>query len=173
MSQKKKVYLADSAPEEHTLCLCGKLVEIHARSHRKATRPRKVLARGHQHETRNDNAGYPTSQTDVEALVSTSIPRHTESPLPVRPSDKGKVSLSGSGRIMGVARPFAGWNTPEKWRTGHSRSTSTAMSDMMRGMVFSGEEHVDGTIEGAMKRVSKRILRESRVTSDHIIGAQE
>jgi len=71
MSQKKKVYLADSAPEEHTIVFYrGKLVEIQcpkpSQSHETKKSPRKRTSSTKRATTR----GIPDEvKTDVEALV--------------------------------------------------------------------------------------------------------
>src|SRR5215470_9059538 len=69
MSQKKKVYLADSAPEEHTIVFYrGKLVEIQCpkqpHSHETKKSPRKSTSRTRRSTTR----GIPDEvKTEVEA----------------------------------------------------------------------------------------------------------
>src|SRR6516164_5566697 len=71
MSQKQKVYLADSAPEEHTIVFYrGKLVEIQCpkqpQSHETKKSPRKSTSRTRRSTTR----GIPDEvKTDVEAIV--------------------------------------------------------------------------------------------------------
>src|SRR5881398_3159306 len=71
MSQKKKVYLADSAPEEHTIVFYrGKMVEIQCpkqpQSHDTKKSPRKSRPSTRRPTTR----GIPDAvKTDVEAIV--------------------------------------------------------------------------------------------------------
>ena len=155
MSQKKKVYLADSAPEEHTIVFHrGKLVEIQC--------PKQSRSPDTKHSSpksrppgRNalPHEGYPTrSRRTLQPSSSTSIPPSYAIPI-VSMSHVTRASFSiWIGRIMDVSIPSVVWNTPGKWRIGRSPSTSTAMSGMMRrNGSFQGSEHVDGTIEGAMK----------------------
>jgi hypothetical protein len=71
MSQKKKVYLADSEPEEHTIVFYrGKLVEIQcpkqSQSHETKQSPRK----SRPGKKRATSRGIPDAvKTDVEAIV--------------------------------------------------------------------------------------------------------
>src|SRR5262245_47847076 len=71
MSQKNKVYLADSVPEEHTIVFYrGKLVEIQCpkqpQSHETKQSPRKSTSRTRRSTTR----GIPDEvKTDVEVIV--------------------------------------------------------------------------------------------------------
>jgi len=136
MSQKKKVYLADSAPEEHTIVFYrGKLVEIQCPKQAQSPKTKQSPLKSPSSTRRSITRGIPDAvKTDVAARVD-----HFNTTAIRNPHCRyGMSRVTGVsfsiwiGRIMGVSRPFVGWNTQGRWRIGHSLSTSTAMSAMMR-----------------------------------------
>src|SRR6266568_1491896 len=83
MSQKKKVYLADSAPEEHTIVFYkGKMVAIQCPTHPQVARLRKVLPRADLARNAPPHEGYPTrSRRTLQPLWNTSIPPQYATPI--------------------------------------------------------------------------------------------
>ena len=129
MSQKKKVYLADSAPEEHTIVFYrGRMVDIQCpkqpQSHATQIRPGKKRA---------TTRGIPDEvKTHVAAIVERFNTATIRTPIVCTFRAIGASFSTWIGRIMDVSHPFVGWSTRGKWRIGLSPSTSTAMSAMMR-----------------------------------------
>ena len=71
MSQKKKVYLADSAPEEHTIVFYrGKLVEIQCPKQSRSHATKKNTPKSKASTKRTTTRGIPDEvKTNVEAIV--------------------------------------------------------------------------------------------------------
>src|SRR5438132_6436056 len=71
MSQKKKVYLADSAPEEHTIVFYrGKMVEIQCPKQAQSHDTRKSAPKSRPSTRRPTTRGIPDAvKTDVAAIV--------------------------------------------------------------------------------------------------------
>src|SRR2546421_7474880 len=71
MSQKKKVYLADSAPEEHTIVFYrGKMVEIQCPKHLQSPNTKQSTPKSKSSTRRSSTRGIPDAvKTDVEAIV--------------------------------------------------------------------------------------------------------
>src|SRR2546427_7200335 len=71
MSQKKKVYLADSAPEEHTIVFYrGKMVEIQCPKQPQSHDTRKSAPKSTSSTKRTTPRGIPDAvKTDVAAIV--------------------------------------------------------------------------------------------------------
>src|SRR5437867_4101195 len=71
MSQKKKVYLADSAPEEHTIVFYrGKLVEIQCPKQAQSPETKQSPRKSTPSTKRPTTRGIPDEvKTDVEAIV--------------------------------------------------------------------------------------------------------
>src|SRR5215468_5346847 len=71
MSQKKKVYLADSAPEEHTIVFYrGKVVAIQCPQQPQSRETRKSASKSRPSTKRTTTRGIPDAvKTDVEAMV--------------------------------------------------------------------------------------------------------
>ena len=154
MSQKKKVYLADSAPEEHTIVFYrGKMVEIQcpkqAQSHQIKESPRKSTPR----MKRTTARGIPDAvKTDVAARVehfNTTVIRNLRC-LYV-PRYKGKflyLDRQDYGRLHPICRLEY---------TGNMKDWSFAIYKYSNELYdpeewfFPGAEHVDGTIAGAMQ----------------------
>src|SRR2546428_5009782 len=121
MSQKKKVYLADSAPEEHTIVFYrGKMVEIQCPKQLQSPETKQSAPKSRPSTKRATTRGIPDKvKTDVVAMVEHFNTTAIRNPHCVYvPATRASFSI-WIGRIMDVSRPFAGWNTPGKWRTGH------------------------------------------------------
>src|SRR2546423_5114655 len=71
MSQKKKVYLADSAPEEHTIVFYrGKMVEIQCPKQPKSRQTKSSSTKRSPSTKRSTTRGIPDEvKTDVETIV--------------------------------------------------------------------------------------------------------
>src|SRR6266568_9002529 len=71
MSQKKKVYLADSAPEEHTIVFYrGKLVEIQCPKQAQSSETKQSAPKSRPGKKRATARGIPDAvKTDVETIV--------------------------------------------------------------------------------------------------------
>src|SRR2546427_5426615 len=71
MSQKKKVYLADSAPEEHTIVFHrGKLVEIQCPKQAQSPDTKPSASKSKPRTKRAPTRGIPdTVKTDVDTIV--------------------------------------------------------------------------------------------------------
>jgi len=71
MSQKKKVYLADSAPEEHTIVFYrGKMVAIQCPKHLPSRETKKSSPKSRPSTKRATTRGIPDEvKTDVAAIV--------------------------------------------------------------------------------------------------------
>src|SRR6185295_6828807 len=71
MSHKKKVYLADSAPEEHTIVFYrGKMVEIQCPKQAQSPETKRSPRKSTSHTKRSTTRGIPDEvKTDVAAIV--------------------------------------------------------------------------------------------------------
>jgi len=71
MSQKKKVYLADAAPEEHTIVFYrGKMVEIQCPKQPPSRETKKSSPKSRPSKKRSTTRGIPDEvKTDIEAIV--------------------------------------------------------------------------------------------------------
>src|SRR6266496_1864934 len=154
MSQRKKVYLADSAPEEHTIVFYrGKLVAIQcpkqAQSHQTKKNPRQSTPR----TKRTPTLGISNEvKTEVEALVqhfNTTVIRNPHC-LYV-PRYKGKflyLDRQDYGRLSPICRlEYTG--KMEDWSFAIYKYSDERYDE--EEWFFPGAEHVDGTLEGAMK----------------------
>jgi hypothetical protein len=154
MSQKKKVYLADSAPEEHTIVFYrGKLVEIQCpkqpQSHETKKSPRKSTSSPKRAATR----GIPDAvKTEVAAIVqhfNTTVIRNPH--CVYVPRYKGKflyLDRQDYGRLHPICRLEYSGNM-EDWSFAIYKYSDERYDE--EEWFFPGAEHVDGTIEGAMK----------------------
>jgi len=154
MSQQKKVYLADSAPEEHTIVFYrGKLVEIQCpkqpQSHETKKSPRKSTSRPRRATTR----GIPDEvKTDVEARVehfNTTVIRNPHCLYVLR--YRGKflyLDRQDYGRQQPICRlEYTG--KMEDWSFAIYKYSDERYDE--EEWFFPGAGHVDGTLEGAMK----------------------
>lgn len=154
MSQRKKVYLADSAPEEHTIVFYrGKMVEIQcpkqSQSHETKQSPRKSKASTKRTTTR----GIPDKvKTEVAARVdrfNTTVIRNPH--CRYVPRYRGKflyLDRQDYGRLSPICRlEYTG--KMENWSFAIYKYSAERYD--AEEWFFPGEEHVDGTIEGAMK----------------------
>jgi hypothetical protein len=154
MSQKKKVYLADAAPEEHTIVFYrGKMVEIQCPKQPPSRETRKSASKSRPSPKRATPRGIPDEvKTDVAAIVEHFNTAVIRNPLCVYvPRYKGKylyLDRRDYGRLSPICRLEY---------TGHMQKWSFAIykySDEQydeEEWFFPGAEHVDGTIEGAMQ----------------------
>ena len=154
MSQKKKVYLADSAPEEHTIVFYrGKMVEIQCPKQLQSPNTKQSAPKSRAIKKRATPRGIPDEvKTDVAAIVqhfNTTV-IHNPHCLYV-PRYRGKflyLDRQDYGRLSPICRLEY---------TGHMQKWSFAIykySDEQydeEEWFFPGSEHVDGTLEGAMK----------------------
>jgi hypothetical protein len=154
MSQRKKVYLVDSAPEEHTIVFYrGKLVEIQcpkqSQSHETKPSPRKSTASTKRATTR----GIPDEvKTDVAARVAHFNIAVIRNPHCVYvPRYRGKflyLDREDYGRLHPICRlEYTG--EMEDWSFAIYKYSDERYDD--DEWFFPGAGHVDGTIEGAMK----------------------
>ena len=154
MSQQKKVYLADSATEEHTIVFYrGKLLEIQCpkqtQSHETKKSPRKRKPRTRRTTTR----GIPDEvKTEVEAIVqhfNTTVIRNPHCRYVLR--YRGKflyLDRQDDGRLSPICRlEYTG--KMEKWYFAIYKYSDERYDE--EEWFFPGSEHVDGTLEGAMK----------------------
>jgi hypothetical protein len=149
MSQKKKVYLADSAPEEHTIVFYrGKMVEIQcpkqpsSRETKKSAPKKRATSRGIPDEVK----------TEVAAIVehfNTAVIRNPH--CVYVPRYKGKylyLDRRDYGRLSPICRlEYTG-------KMGNWSFAIYKYSDELydaEEWFFPGAEHINGTIEGAMK----------------------
>jgi len=154
MSQRKKVYLADSAPEEHTIVFYrGKLVEIQcpkqSQSHETKPSPRKSTARTKGATTRGI---LDEVKTDVAARVAHFNIAVIRNPHCVYvPRYRGKflyLDREDYGRLHPICRlEYTG--EMEDWSFAIYKYSDERYDD--NEWFFPGAGHVDGTIEGAMK----------------------
>jgi hypothetical protein len=154
MSQKKKVYLADSAPEEHTIVFYrGKMIEIQCPKQSQSQDTKQSPRKGTSSTRRTTTRGIPDEvKMDVEAIVqhfNTTVIRNPHC-LYV-PRYKGKflyLDRQDYGRLSPICRlEYTG--KMEKWYFAIYKYSDERYDE--EEWFFPGSEHVDGTIEGAMK----------------------
>jgi hypothetical protein len=154
MSQRKKVYLADSAPEEHTIVFYrGKLVEIQCPKQSQSHTTKKDIPKSTPSTKRTTTRGIPDAvKTEVEALVqhfNTTVLRNPHC-LYV-PRYRGKflyLNRQDYGRLSPICRlEYTG--KMEKWYFAIYKYSDERYDE--EEWFFPGVEHVDGTLEGAMK----------------------
>jgi hypothetical protein len=154
MSQKKKVYLADSAPEEHTIVFHrGKLVEIQCPKQPQSPDTKRSPRKSTSNTKRSTTRGIPDEvKTDVEAIVqhfNTTVIRNRH--CVYVPRYKGKflyLDRRDYGRLSPICRLEYTGNM-QKWSFAIYKYSDERYD--AEEWFFPGEEHVDGTIEGAMK----------------------
>jgi hypothetical protein len=149
MSQKKKVYLADSAPEEHTIVFYrGKMVQIQC-----PKQPQSRDTKQSAPKKRATTRGIPDAvKTDVEAIVqhfNTTVIRNRH--CVYVPRYKGKylyLDRRDYGRLSPICRlEYTG--TMQKWSFAIYKYSDEHYDE--EEWFFPGAEHVNGTIEGAMQ----------------------
>jgi hypothetical protein len=154
MSQKKKVYLADSAPEEHTIVFHrGKLVEIQCPKQAQSYETKQSAPRSRPRAKRTTTRGIPDEvKTEVAAIVehfNTAVIRNPHC-LYV-PRYRGKflyLDRQDYGRLSPICRlEYTG--KMEMWSFAIYKYSDEQYDE--EEWFFPGSEHVDGTIEGAMK----------------------
>jgi len=154
MSQKKKVYLADSAPEEHTIVFYrGKLVEIQCPKQAQSHKTKQSTPKSKSSTRRTTTRGIPNAvKTDVEAIVqhfNTTVIRNPHC-LYV-PRYKGKflyLDRQDYGRLHPICR-LEYTEKMEDWSFAIYKYSDERYD--AEEWFFPGAGHVNGTIEGAMK----------------------
>ena len=154
MSQKKKVYLADSAPEAHTIVFYrGKLVEIQCPKQpqsreTKPSAPQEHIQHETRHHTRDTRRGQDGGRTIVQHFNTTVI----RNPHCVYvPRYKGKflyLDRQDYGRLHPICRLEYTGNM-EDWSFAIYKYSDERYD--AEEWFFPGAGHVDGTIEGAMQ----------------------
>jgi len=154
MSQKKKVYLADAAPEEHTIVFHrGKLVEIQCPKQLRSPKTTQSAPKSRPSTRRPTTRGIPDAvKTDVEAIVQRFNTTAIRNPHCVYvPRYKGKflyLDRQDYGRLSPICRlEYTG--KMEDWSFAIYKYSDERYE--AEEWFFPGAEHVDGTIEGAMK----------------------
>jgi hypothetical protein len=154
MSQKKKVYLADTAPEKHTIVFYrGKMVEIQCPKQAQSPDIKQSASKSKRSTKRATTRGIPDKvKTDVEAIVqhfNTTVIRNPHC-LYV-PRYRGKflyLDRQDYGRLSPICRLEYTGNM-QKWYFAIYKYSDERYDE--EEWFFPGSEHVDGTIEGAMK----------------------
>jgi hypothetical protein len=154
MSQKKKVYLADSAPEEHTIVFYkGKMVEIQCPKQPQNPETKHSAPKSRPGKKRATTRGIPDEvKTDVAAIVehfNTAVIRNPH--CVYVPRYKGKflyLDRRDYGRLSPICRLEYTGNMQEWYFAIYKYSDERYDAEEW---FFPGAEHVDGTIEGAMK----------------------
>src|SRR4029434_9223450 len=154
MSQKKKVYLADSTPEEHTIVFYrGKLVEIQcpkqSQSHETKQSPRRSTPRTKCAATRAMPHEVTTHVAAIVQHFNTTVIRNPHC-LYV-PRYRGKflyLDRQDYGRLSPICRLEYTGNM-EDWSFAIYKYSDERYDE--EEWFFPGSEHVDGTLEGAMK----------------------
>jgi len=154
MSQRKKVYLADSAPEEHTIVFYrGKMVEIQCPKQLQSPDTKSSAPKSRPGKKRASTRGIPDEvKTDVEAIVEHFNTTAIRNPHCVYvPRYKGKLlylDRHDYGRLSPICRlEYTG--KMEDWSFAIYKYSDELYDE--EEWFFPGSEHVDGTIEGAMK----------------------
>src|SRR5437773_8802421 len=154
MSQKKKVYLADSAPEEHTIVFYkGKMVEIQCPKQPQSHNTRKSASKSKSSTRRSSTRGIPDAvKTDVEAIVQHFNPTVIRNPHCLYvPRYRGKflyLDRRDYGRLSPICRlEYTG--KMKDWSFAIYKYSDERYDE--EEWFFPGAEHVNGTIEGAMK----------------------
>jgi hypothetical protein len=154
MSQKKRVYLADSAPEEHTIVFYrGKMVAIQCPNQAQSHDTKRSAPKSKPSTRRSTTRGIPDAvKTDVAAIVehfNTAVIRNPHC-LYV-PRYRGKflyLDRQDYGRLSPICRlEYTG--KMEAWSFAIYKYSDERYD--AEEWFFPGSEHVDGTIEGAMK----------------------
>src|SRR6266567_3569782 len=154
MSQKKKVYLADSAPEEHTIVLYrGKMVEIQCPKQPHIHNTKSSAPKSKPSKKRSSTRGTPDEvKTDVEARVehfNTTVIRNPH--CVYVPRYRGKflyLDRQDYGRLSPICRlEYTG--KMEDWSFAIYKYSDEHYDE--EEWFFPGVEHVNGTLEGAMK----------------------
>ena len=154
MSQRKKVYLADSAPEEHTIVFYrGKLVEIQCPQQAPSPQTTPRASKKTSSTKRPSTRGIPDAvKTEVATIVqhfNTTVIRNPRC-LYV-PRYKGKflyLDRQDYGRLHPICRlEYTG--TMEDWSFAIYKYSDERYDT--EEWFFPGAEHVNGTVEGAMK----------------------
>ncbi len=154
MSQKKKVYLADSAPEEHTIVFYrGKMVEIQCPKHPSSRETKNSSPKSRPSTKRATPRGIPDEvKTNVAAIVqhfNTTVIRNPH--CVYVPRYKGKflyLDRQDYGRLHPICRlEYTG--KMEDWSFAIYKYSDEQYDE--GEWFFPGSEHVDGTLEGAMK----------------------
>jgi hypothetical protein len=154
MSQRKKVYLADSAPEEHTIVFYrGKLVEIQCPKQLPSRETKKSSPKSRPRAKRTPPRGIPDEvKAHVAAIVqhfNTTVIRNPH--CVYVPRYKGRflyLDRQDYGRLAPICRlEYTG--KMKDWSFAIYKYSDERYDE--EEWFFPGEEHVDGTIEGAMK----------------------
>jgi hypothetical protein len=154
MSQQKKVYLRDAAPEEHTIVFYrGKLVEIQCPKQSQSHATKKNIPKRKPSTRRTTTRGIPDEvKADVEARVehfNTTVIRNPH--CVYVPRYRGKflyLDRQDYGRLSPICRlEYTG--KMEKWYFAIYKYSDEHYDE--EEWFFPGNEHVDGTLEGAMK----------------------
>ena len=154
MSQKKKVYLADSAPEGHTIVFYrGKMVEIQCPKQPPSRETKQSSPKSTSSTRRSTPRGIPDAvKTDVATRVAhfnTTVIRNLH--CVYVPRYKGKflyLDRQDYGRLHPIGRlEYTG--KMEDWSFAIYKYSDERYD--AEEWFFPGSEHVDGTIEGAMK----------------------
>ena len=154
MSQKKKVYLADAAPEEHTIVFYrGKMVEIQCPKQPPSRETKQSAPKSRPSKKRATTREIPDEvKTDVAAMVEHFNTTAIRNPLCVYvPRYKGKflyLDRRDYGRLSPICRLEYTGNM-QKWSFAIYKYSDERYDE--EEWFFPGSEHVDGTIEGAMK----------------------
>ena len=153
MSQKKKVYLADSAPEEHTIVFYrGKMVAIQCPKQPPSRETKQSAPKRSPSKKRATTRGIPDEvKTEVAAIVEHFNTTAIRNPLCVYvPRYKGKflyLDRQDYGRRSPICRlEYTG--KMEGWSFAIYKYSDERYEEEW---FFPGSEHVDGTLEGAMK----------------------
>ena len=154
MSQKKKVYLADSAPEEHTIVFYrGKLVEIQCPKRLQSHATKSSHTQSRPGKKRATTRGIPGEvKTQVATVVEHFNTTAIRNPRCVYvPRYRGKflyLDRQDYGRLHPICRlEYTG--KMEDWSFAIYKYSDERYDE--EEWFFPWAEHVDGTIEGAMK----------------------
>jgi hypothetical protein len=154
MSQKKKVHLADSAPEEHTIVFYrGKMVEIQCPKQLQSPATQSSPTQSKSGKKRATTRGIPEEvKTQVATLVehfNTTAIRNPQ--CGYVPRYRGKflyLDRQDYGRLHPICRlEYTG--KMEDWSFAIYKYSDERYDE--EEWFFPGAEHVDGTIEGAMQ----------------------
>jgi hypothetical protein len=154
MSQKKKVYLGDAAPEEHTIVFSrGKMVEIQCPQQSQSHETKQSGPKSKSSKGRSTTRGIPEAvKTHVAAIVqrfNTAVIRNPH--CQYVPRYRGKflyLDRQDYGRLSPICRlEYTG--KMEDWSFAIYKYSDERYDE--EEWFFPGSEHVDGTIEGAMK----------------------
>ena len=154
MSQKKKVYLADSAPEEHTIVFYrGKMVAIQCPKHAQSPEPKRSPRTSKASTKGATTRGIPDKvKTEVAAIVQHFNTTVLRTPHCVYvPRYRGKflyLDRQDYGRLSPICRlEYTG--KMEDWSFAIYKYSDERYEE--EEWFFPGAGHVDGTLEGAMK----------------------